>query len=151
MPIAMPLECPSWLGLCFVALGRPLGHHNRRDLQPGDAIKSEMKTPTTIYPSTNLPTRTWRNMRLVFRRLQDDGAKLFSRLWKSPPKCIHNKTTAIRSELGHDAVRRYYWVCSKCGERVYTTIGQETPTVFPEHPGAELSQCNRGGPRSSRK
>jgi len=92
-----------------------------------------MKTPTTIYPSTNLPTRAWRHMRLVFRRLQDDAAKLFSYLWKSPPECIHNKTAAIRSELGHDAVRRYYWVCSKCGERVYTTIGQEMPTVFSEH------------------
>ena len=68
-----------------------------------------MKTPTTIYPSTDLPTRTWRDMRLVFRRWEDDAARLFSRLWKGPPEGIYNNTTAVRSELGHDAVLRYYW------------------------------------------
>jgi len=109
-----------------------------------------MKTPTTINLSTKLPTRAWRNIRLVFRRLRDDAAKFFSRLWKSPSKCIHIKRTVIRSELRQDAVRRYYWVCNKCGERVYTTIGQD-PTVFPEHPGAELSQCDRGRPTKLEK
>ena len=109
-----------------------------------------MKTPAIIYPSTNLPTRAWRDIRLVLRRWEDDAARLFFRLWKSPPKCIHNNTTAVRSEIGHDAVRLYYWICSKCGEKAYTRIGQETPTVFPEHAGAELSRCHRGT-RSSRK
>ena len=70
--------------------------------------------------------------------------RIFDHLWKSTTKCIHNDSTAVRSELGHDAVRRYYWICSKCGEKVYTRIGEEMPTVFPEHPGSELSRCDRG-------
>jgi len=45
--------------------------------------------------------------------------KLFNRLWKSAPTCTHNNSTAVRSEIGHDAGRRYYWTCSKCGAKVY--------------------------------
>ena len=104
--------------------------------------------PTTIFPSTNLPSRAGHDIRLILRRWEDDAVELLSRLWKSPPKCIHNNTTAVRSEIGHDAVRRYYWICSKCGEKVYTRIGQGTPTVFLEHSGAELARCDRGGPQS---
>ena len=110
-----------------------------------------MKTPTTIYPSTDLPTRTWRDMRLVFRRWEDDAARLFSRLWKSSPKCIHNNSTAVRSELGMMLFGVTTGVCSKCREKVYTRIGQGIPRVFLEHSGTELSPGDRGGPRSSRK
>jgi phage terminase large subunit GpA-like protein len=45
--------------------------------------------------------------------------KLFDRLWRSAPTCTHSKSTAVRSEIGHNTVRRYYWFCGRCGEKVY--------------------------------
>jgi phage terminase large subunit GpA-like protein len=45
--------------------------------------------------------------------------KLFDRLWKSAPTCAHDNSTAVCSEIGHNAVRRYYWFCDRCGEKVY--------------------------------
>ena len=76
---------------------------------------------------------------------------LFKRRPKIALACIHDHSIYAQSEIGHDAVRRYYWICSKCGEKVYTRIGQGTPTVFPEHSGAQLSGCDRCFPGSSRK
>jgi ribosomal protein S27AE len=46
--------------------------------------------------------------------------KLFYRLWrKNTPNCTHSSSTAVRSEIGHNAVRRYHWFCGRCGEKVY--------------------------------
>lgn len=45
--------------------------------------------------------------------------KLFDRLWRSAPTCTHNNSTAIRSEIGHNGVRRYYWLCGRCGEKAH--------------------------------
>ena len=45
--------------------------------------------------------------------------KLFDHLWGGSPMCAHNNSTAFRSEIGHDAIRRYYWICARCGEKVY--------------------------------
>ena len=45
--------------------------------------------------------------------------KLFGRLWRNTPTCNHGNSTAVRSEIGHNAVRRYYWFCGRCGEKVY--------------------------------
>src|SRR5271165_2868546 len=45
--------------------------------------------------------------------------KLFDRLWRSAPTCTHSNSTAVRSEIGHNAIRRYYWFCGRCGEKVY--------------------------------
>ena len=44
---------------------------------------------------------------------------LFDRLWNNAPACIHHQSTPDRSEIGHNALRRYYWVCSNCGAKVY--------------------------------
>ena len=45
--------------------------------------------------------------------------KLFDRLWRSAPPCTHNNLPSVGSEIGHNATRRYYWFCSRCGEKVY--------------------------------
>lgn len=65
--------------------------------------------------------------------------KLFDRLWKSAATCTYDNSAAVRSEIGHDAVRRYYWVRSKCGEKVYIRDWTEMSTVLLEHPGTGLS------------
>ena len=44
---------------------------------------------------------------------------LFDRLWRNTPICTHNNSSAVSSEIGHTAVRRYYWFCGRCGEKVY--------------------------------
>ena len=45
--------------------------------------------------------------------------KLFDRLWRNTPTRTHSSSTAVRSEIGHNAIRRYYWFCGRCGEKVY--------------------------------
>ena len=45
--------------------------------------------------------------------------KLFDHLLRHSPTCAHNNSSAYHSEIGHDAIRRYYWFCSRCGEKVY--------------------------------
>jgi|GEM_PF-6868086 len=45
--------------------------------------------------------------------------RLFDHLWRHAPTCTHTNSTAVRSEIGHNAIRRYYWFCSRCGEKVY--------------------------------
>ena len=45
--------------------------------------------------------------------------KLFDRLRRNPRTCTHSKSTAVRSEIGANTVRRYYWFCGRCGEKVY--------------------------------
>jgi ribosomal protein S27AE len=61
--------------------------------------------------------------------------KLFDRLWRSAPTCAHNNSTAVHSEIGHDAVRRYYWFCGKCGERVYINDWQRNADIHVSSPG----------------
>jgi hypothetical protein len=45
--------------------------------------------------------------------------RLFDHLWGHAPTCTHNDSAALRSEIGHDANRRYYWFCGRCGNKVY--------------------------------
>ena len=45
--------------------------------------------------------------------------KLFDHLWRRAATCTHNTSTVVRSEIGHNAIRRYYWLCGRCGEKVY--------------------------------
>lgn len=44
---------------------------------------------------------------------------LFDRPWKNATACINHQSSPVRSEIGHNALRRYYWVCSSCGAKVY--------------------------------
>lgn len=44
---------------------------------------------------------------------------LFKRLLKISPACIHDQSVPAQSEIGHNAVRRYYWICNKCGAKIY--------------------------------
>ena len=44
---------------------------------------------------------------------------LFDRSWRSTPRCPHDQASSPRSDIGQIAVRRYYWVCNKCGGKVY--------------------------------
>jgi len=44
---------------------------------------------------------------------------LFHRLFCCAPPCCHKQSAQPQSEIGHNAVRRYYWICSGCGAKVY--------------------------------
>ena len=45
--------------------------------------------------------------------------KLLAYLWRNAPTCNHDSETAVRSEIGHNGVRSYYWFCGRCGKKVY--------------------------------
>jgi hypothetical protein len=45
--------------------------------------------------------------------------KLFDRLLRRSSACCHNNSTPAFSEIGHNAVRRYYWFCSRCGKKIF--------------------------------
>jgi len=44
---------------------------------------------------------------------------LFHRLYRCAHPCCHKQSAQPLSEIKHNAIRRYYWVCSRCGAKVY--------------------------------
>ena len=78
----------------------------------------------------------------TFCRWENDTMKLFDRLWRNTPTCNHGNSTAVRSEIGHNTVRRYYWFCGRCGEKVYIQDWKGNADGVPEAP------CDRAITRS---
>jgi len=54
-----------------------------------------------------------------FRYQEVDNMKLVGRLRHRVFGCCHQQSALPQSEIGHDTLRHYFWVCGKCGARVY--------------------------------
>jgi hypothetical protein len=66
--------------------------------------------------------------------------KLFRCLRGRAPKCTHDNSSAVWSEIGHDAVRRYYWICRRCGDRVYVDNWKANAGSLQVGPDGEFSR-----------